>query len=114
MIKSGGEWISTVELEGAIMAHPKVLEAAVVGLYHSKWQERPVAYVVPIPEHKGKVTAEEIREFLAGRVATWWLPDEVRFIDEIPKTSTLKFDKKALRKSAEPIAEAAAAEPQRT
>jgi fatty-acyl-CoA synthase len=105
VIKSGGEWISTVELEGAIMAYPKVLEAAVVGLYHSKWQERPVAYVVPTPEYKGQLTADEIREFLADRVARWWLPDEVRFIDEIPKTSTLKFDKKALRSTAEPIAE---------
>ena len=113
VIKSGGEWISTVELEGAIMAHPKVLEAAVVGLYHSKWQERPVAYVVPTPEYKGQLTADEIREFLAERVARWWLPDEVRFIDEIPKTSTLKFDKKALRNSAEPIAEEATAERQR-
>jgi fatty-acyl-CoA synthase len=107
VIKSGGEWISSVELEGAIMAHPKVLEAAVVGLPHSKWQERPVAYVVPRPEHKGKVTAQEITEFLSERVARWWLPDEIRFIDEVPKTSTLKFDKKALRKSAEPLAEEA-------
>jgi fatty-acyl-CoA synthase len=110
VIKSGGEWISSVELEGAIMAHPKVLEAAVVGLRHSKWQERPVAYVVPRPEHRGEVSAEEIREFLASRVAKWWLPDEVRFIDEIPKTSTLKFDKKALRATATPIAEDLAAE----
>ncbi len=107
VIKSGGEWISTVELEGAIMAHPKVLEAAVVGLPHSKWQERPVAYVVPRPEHKGQVTAQEITDFLAGRVARWWLPDEIRFIDEVPKTSTLKFDKKALRNSAEPLTEEA-------
>jgi fatty-acyl-CoA synthase len=94
-----------VELEGAIMAHPKVLEAAVVGLPHSKWQERPVAYVVPRPEHKEEVTAEEIDEFLRARVANWWLPDEIRFIDEVPKTSTLKFDKKALRNTAEPLKE---------
>jgi fatty-acyl-CoA synthase len=107
VIKSGGEWISSVELEGAIMAHPKVLEAAVVGLPHSKWQERPVAYVVPRPEHKGQVTAEEINQFLAERIAKWWMPDEIRFIDELPKTSTLKFDKKALRKSAEPLSEEA-------
>jgi fatty-acyl-CoA synthase len=107
VIKSGGEWISTVELEGAIMAHPKVLEAAVVGLPHSKWQERPVAYVVPRPEHKDQVTAQEINDFLAERVARWWLPDEIRFIDEVPKTSTLKFDKKALRNSAEPLTEEA-------
>jgi fatty-acyl-CoA synthase len=110
VIKSGGEWISSVELEGTIMAHPKVLEAAVVGLAHSKWQERPVAYVVAKEEYRGDVTADEIREFLAGRVASWWLPDEVRFIDEIPKTSTLKFDKKSLRATAEPIHEEAASQ----
>src|SRR5437660_2392439 len=110
VIKSGGEWISSVELEGAIMAHPMVLEAAVVGLSHSRWQERPVAYVVPKPEHRDDLTAEEIRSFLADRVAKWWLPDEIRFIDEIPKTSTLKFDKKALRATAEPIAEGVGAE----
>jgi fatty-acyl-CoA synthase len=110
VIKSGGEWISSVELEGAIMAHPKVLEAAVIGLFHSKWQERPVAYVVPKPEHAASVSAEEIRSFLTDKVARWWLPDEIRFIDEIPKTSTLKFDKKALRATAQPIAEGAEAE----
>jgi fatty-acyl-CoA synthase len=111
VIKSGGEWISSVELEGALMAHPKVLEAAVIGLYHSKWQERPVAYVVPKPEHRDSdpLTAEELREFLGDKVARWWLPDEIRFIDEMPKTSTLKFDKKALRATADPIAEGAAA-----
>ncbi len=110
VIKSGGEWISSVELEGAIMAHPKVLEAAVIGLPHSKWQERPVAYVVPRPEHKGQVTADEIRQFLTERVAKWWLPDHIRFIEEMPKTSTMKFDKKALRAKAEPIAEETPAE----
>ncbi|HEY4026412.1 MAG TPA: long-chain fatty acid--CoA ligase [Candidatus Dormibacteraeota bacterium] len=110
VIKSGGEWISSVELEGAIMAHPKVLEAAVVGLHHSKWQERPVAYVVARPEHTGDLSADEVREFLADKVARWWLPDEIRFIDEIPKTSTLKFDKKALRADAAPLAEDVAAE----
>jgi fatty-acyl-CoA synthase len=110
VIKSGGEWISSVELEGAIMAHPKVLEAAVIGLPHEKWQERPVAYVVPRPEDKDQVTAQEIYDFLGQRVARWWLPDEIRLIDDIPKTSTLKFDKKALRASAEPIGQQAAAE----
>ena len=114
VIKSGGEWISSVELEGAIMAHPKVLEAADIALYHSKWQERPVAYVVLKPEFKGQVTAEEIRDFLADKVARWWLPDEIRFIDEMPKTSAMKFDKKALRTAAEPITEEAAAELPRT
>ena len=114
VIKSGGEWISTVELEGAIMAHPKVLEAAVIGLYHSKWQERPVAYVVTKPEFNGQVTTQEIQGFLADRVAKWWLPDDIRFIDEMPKTSTMKFDKKALRATAEPIAEETTLQAQRT
>jgi fatty-acyl-CoA synthase len=97
LIKSGGEWISSVELEGAIMAHPKVLEAAVIGVAHPKWQERPVAYVVPRPEHKDSLKPEEVLEFLQPRVAKWWLPDQVYLIDEIPKTSVGKFDKKVLR-----------------
>jgi fatty-acyl-CoA synthase len=108
VIKSGGEWISSVELENAIMAHPKVLEAAVIGLAHSKWDERPVAYAVARPEFKGQVTQEEIVDFLRDKVAKWWLPDEIRFIDEVPKTSVGKFDKKVLRASAEPIRESAA------
>ena len=103
VIKSGGEWISSVELENAIMAHPKILEAAVIGLAHPKWDERPIAYAVPRPEFKGQVTQEEVIDFLKARVAKWWLPDEVRFIDEVPKTSVGKFDKKVLRASAEPI-----------
>src|SRR5919201_3458020 len=114
VIKSGGEWISSVELENAIMAHPKVLEAAVIGLPHSKWQERPVAYVVPRPEHKDELTQDEILQFLGDKVAKWWLPDEVRIIDEVPKTSVGKFDKKVLRGKAEPINEAEAATPTRS
>ena len=108
VIKSGGEWISTIELENAIMAHPKVLEATVIGLAHPKWQERPVAFVVPRPEHAGAVTADEIREFLADKVARWWIPDDVRFIAEIPKTSAGKFDKKVLRGQASPLTAAVA------
>ncbi len=100
LVKSGGEWISSVELESLIMGHPKVLEAAVIGVPHPKWQERPVAYVVPKPDYKGQVSPEEIQEFLRPKVAKWWLPDEVRFIDEIPKTSVGKFDKKVLRAGA--------------
>jgi acyl-CoA synthetase (AMP-forming)/AMP-acid ligase II len=103
VIKSGGEWISSVELENAVMAHPKIMEAAVIGLPHPKWDERPVVYAVAKPEFKGKVTQEEIVDFLRDKVAKWWLPDEVRFIDEVPKTSVGKFDKKVLRVSAEPI-----------
>ncbi len=108
VIKSGGEWISSVELENAIMAHPKIMEAAVIGLAHPKWDERPVAFAVPKPEFKGQVTQEEVIEFLKDKVAKWWLPDEIRFIDEVPKTSVGKFDKKVLRAGAVPIKESAA------
>jgi len=103
VIKSGGEWVSSVELENAIMAHPKVLEAAVIGVPHPKWQERPVGYVVPRAEHRDTISAEEILEHLSARFMRWWLPDEIRFIDEVPKTTVGKFDKKRLRESAEPL-----------
>jgi fatty-acyl-CoA synthase len=95
VIKSGGEWISTVDLENAIMAHPKVAEAAVVGVEHPKWQERPLACVVVKPGHS--VTTEEILEHLTGKFEPWWIPDDVVLIDEVPKTSVGKFDKKVLR-----------------
>jgi fatty-acyl-CoA synthase len=108
VIKSGGEWISSVELENAIMAHPKIMEAAVIGLAHPKWDERPVAFAVPKPEFKGQVTQEEVIEFLKDKVAKWWLRDEIRFIDEVPKTSVGKFDKKVLRANAVPMKESAA------
>jgi fatty-acyl-CoA synthase len=100
LIKSGGEWISSVELESAIMGHPKVSEAAVIGVPHPKWQERPVAFVVPKADFKGELKEDEIIEYLRPLVAKWWLPDEVRFIDEIPKTSVGKFDKKVIRERA--------------
>jgi fatty-acyl-CoA synthase len=100
LIKSGGEWISSVELESTIMGHPKVLEAAVIGVPHEKWQERPVAYVVPKADFKGAVSQQEILDYLKPLVARWWLPDEVRFVDEIPKTSVGKFDKKVIRERA--------------
>jgi fatty-acyl-CoA synthase len=105
VIKSGGEWISSVELENAVMAHPKIAEAAVIGLPHPKWDERPVVFAVPKAEFKGDVTQEEVVEFLKDKVAKWWLPDEIRFIDEVPKTSVGKFDKKVLRATATPIKE---------
>lgn len=98
LIKSGGEWISSVDLESALMAHPKILEAAVIAVPHPKWQERPLACVVPKSEFKGSVTKEEIRDFLRDKFARWWLPDDIVFIEEIPKTSVGKFDKKVLRK----------------
>ena len=95
VVKSGGEWISSVELENEIMANPKVAEAAVIGVSHPKWQERPLACVVVKPGEE--LTREELLEFLDGRVAKWWLPDDVVFIDEVPKTSVGKFSKKDLR-----------------
>jgi fatty-acyl-CoA synthase len=96
VIKSGGEWISSLDLENTIMAHPAVAEAAVVGLKHPKWQERPVAFVVAAPG--ADLTDEALTAFLTERVAKWWLPDLYVFLDELPKTSTGKFDKKVLRK----------------
>jgi fatty-acyl-CoA synthase len=95
LVKSGGEWISSVELENHLMAHPAVAEAAVIGVPHPKWQERPLATVVLKPGESA--TKEELIEFLAPRVAKWWLPDDVVFIDEVPKTSVGKFSKKDLR-----------------
>jgi fatty-acyl-CoA synthase len=97
VIKSGGEWVSSVELENAIMGHPKVLEAAVIGIHHPKWEERPLACVVLREEFRGKVGKEEILAHLRPLFAKWWLPDDVVFIDAIPKTSVGKFSKKELR-----------------
>ncbi|MGW1343286.1 long-chain fatty acid--CoA ligase [Kribbella sp. NPDC002412] len=95
LVKSGGEWISSVELENLLMAHPAVKEAAVIGVPHPKWDERPLACVV-LAEGES-ATAEEILEYLRPRVAKWWLPDAVEFIEEVPKTSVGKFSKKDLR-----------------
>ncbi|MBI4562542.1 MAG: AMP-binding protein, partial [Candidatus Rokubacteria bacterium] len=97
LIKSGGEWISSVDIESLLMAHPKVLEAAVIAVPHPKWVERPLACVVPKPEHRGALTAEELIEFLRPQVAKWWLPDAIVFLDGLPKTGVGKFDKKVLR-----------------
>src|SRR5207253_6763937 len=90
-----GEWISSVDLENAIMAHPKVREAAVVGIPHPKWDERPLACVVV--KDGETLTEQEVLDHLRPLVAKWWLPDAVEFIDEVPKTSVGKFDKKVLR-----------------
>jgi fatty-acyl-CoA synthase len=95
VIKSGGEWISSVDLENHLMAHPKVREASVVGVPDEKWGERPLATVV-VKEGE-QVDAEELRDFLAGRIARWQVPERWAFIDEVPKTSVGKFDKKVLR-----------------
>ncbi|WP_460793098.1 AMP-binding protein [Nocardioides pacificus] len=95
LIKSGGEWISSVDLENAIMSHPKVAETAVVAVPHPKWDERPLACVVLKPGETA--TEEEILDHVRPLVAKWWLPDAVEFIDEVPKTSVGKFSKKDLR-----------------
>ena len=95
VIKSGGEWISSVDMENAIMAIPGVAEAAVIGISHPRWQERPLACVVVKPGET--VTKQQVLDYLATRVAKWWLPDDVVFIDALPKTSVGKFDKKVLR-----------------
>lgn len=96
LIKSGGEWISSVDLENELMAHPSVKEAAVIAMPHPKWQERPLAVVV-LKEGK-KAGKEELRAFLASKFSKWWLPDEFVFTDSIPRTSAGKFSKMELRK----------------
>jgi fatty-acyl-CoA synthase len=95
VIKSGGEWISSVELENAVMGHPDVFEAAVIAVPDPKWSERPLVCVVPKPGRTP--TPADLLDFLVGRVARWWLPDQWAIIDEIPKTSVGKFDKKVMR-----------------
>jgi fatty-acyl-CoA synthase len=95
VIKSGGEWISSVDLENAIMSHPQVMEAAVVGVPDERWDERPLACVVL--EKESTLTPRELSDFLASKVAKWWLPERWSFISEVPKTSVGKFDKKTLR-----------------
>ena len=95
LIKSGGEWISSVELENELMAHPKIREAAVIGVPHPKWSERPLACVVL--EAGEEMTPDEVIGYLADKVAKWQLPSDVVFIDEVPKTSVGKFSKKTLR-----------------
>jgi fatty-acyl-CoA synthase len=95
IIKSGGEWISSVDLENQLMAHPDVVEAAVIGVPDERWQERPLACVV-LAEGAG-ASAGDLRAFLSERVARWWVPERWAFVTEIPKTSVGKFDKKLLR-----------------
>jgi fatty-acyl-CoA synthase len=95
VIKSGGEWISSVELENHLMGHPAVSEAAVVAVPDDRWQERPLAVVVV--NEGAQVCAKELREFLGDKVVRWWLPERWAFIDQVPLTSVGKFDKKTIR-----------------
>lgn len=95
IIKSGGEWISSILLENAAVDHPAVAEAAAIGVPHPKWIERPLLLV--IRKSGAQVTGEEIRCFLAGRVAKWWMPDDVVFVESLPRTATGKLLKIKLR-----------------
>ncbi|HEY3996236.1 MAG TPA: fatty acid--CoA ligase [Mycobacterium sp.] len=95
VIKSGGEWISSVELENQLIGHPDVVEAAVVGVPDERWQERPLAVVVA--KSGSSVDAAKLRNFLADKVVRWWLPERWTFVDEVPRTSVGKYDKKAMR-----------------
>ncbi|MGE3842697.1 MAG: 3-(methylthio)propionyl-CoA ligase [Vicinamibacterales bacterium] len=97
VIKSGGEWISSIELENIAVGHPAVAEAACIGLRHEHWGERPVLIVVPKPG--ADLTRESVLAFFEGKVAKWWVPDDVRFVDELPHTATGKLQKNRLRES---------------
>jgi len=95
VIKSGGEWISSIEIENALMAHSGVAQAAVIGVYHPTWGERPLLLVVPRPGNSP--TSSELIAFLEGKIAKWWLPDACELMSELPHTATGKVSKKDLR-----------------
>ena len=95
VIKSGGEWISTIDLENLAVGHPDVAEAAVIGVPHRKWDERPLLVVVRKPAQGTR--KDDILGFMDGKVAKWWMPDDVAFVDEIPHTATGKIQKTTLR-----------------
>ena len=95
VVKSGGEWISSIDLENAAVGHPDVAEACVIGVKHPKWDERPLLFIVPV---KGKtVTKESVYDYLSGKIAKWWTPDDVLIVDELPHTATGKLQKRSLR-----------------
>jgi fatty-acyl-CoA synthase len=95
VIKSGGEWISSIDLENLAVGHPKVAEAAVIGVHHPKWDERPLL-IVQLKKDQ-TATREEILKYMEGKIAKWWMPDDVQFVDEIPHTATGKIKKTDLR-----------------
>jgi fatty-acyl-CoA synthase len=96
VIKSGGEWISSLQLENVAVGHPEVLQAAVIGVDHPKWQERPL--LIAVRKQGSRLDAPALLEFMRGKVATWWLPDDVQFVDQFPMTGTGKVHKATLRK----------------
>ncbi len=95
VIKSGGEWISSIDIENLAVGHPDVAEAAVIGIAHPKWDERPLLIIIPKPERSP--TKESILAFMEGKIAKWWMPDDVVFVKEIPHTATGKIQKTTLR-----------------
>ena len=95
VIKSGGEWISTIDLENLAVGHPDVAEAAVIGVVHPKWDERPLLVVVK--KTGAEPSKEDLLSFMEGKIAKWWMPDDVAFVDEIPHTATGKIQKTTLR-----------------
>ena len=95
VIKSGGEWISSIALENALMGHPDIAEAAVIAIAHPKWIERPLAVIVLSGDKSP--TLDEVRSYLEPHFASWWLPDALEIVDAIPRTSTGKFKKSVLR-----------------
>jgi fatty-acyl-CoA synthase len=95
VIKSGGEWISSIDIENLAIGHPKVAEAAVIGIRHPKWDERPLLVIVLKPGVSA--TGDEIFAYMQGKIASWWMPDEIVFVDEIPHTATGKIQKTVLR-----------------
>jgi acyl-CoA synthetase (AMP-forming)/AMP-acid ligase II len=95
VIKSGGEWISSIDLENLAVGHPEVAEAAVIGIAHPKWDERPLLVIVRTPG--SSVSREDILAYMDGKIAKWWMPDDVAFVDEIPHTATGKIQKVTLR-----------------
>jgi fatty-acyl-CoA synthase len=96
VIKSGGEWISSIELENTAMGHPAVAEAAVIGVAHPKWTERPL--LIAVLAEGQNVDKAELLQFFKGKVADWWIPNDVEFVDELPHTATGKVKKIELRK----------------
>jgi fatty-acyl-CoA synthase len=95
VIKSGGEWISSIDLENVAVGHPDVAEAAVIGIHHSKWDERPLLVIV-VKEGKSG-SRDDILKYMEGKIAKWWMPDDVQFVEEIPHTATGKINKLKLR-----------------
>ena len=95
LIKSGGEWISSIALENAAVGHPSIAEAAVIAMAHPKWQERPLLIAVKKPG--SEITRQQLLDYLSDKVAKWWLPDDVVFVDELPHTATGKLQKRKLR-----------------